>query len=66
MLVETEVSWVFSLSSGAMIALEAARTLLRITRAAVCEPPFHADGAPPTSASGGLTPRLRQAISRPP
>ncbi len=35
---------VFGLSSGAMITLEAARTLPRVTRASVYEPPFYADG----------------------
>jgi len=35
---------VFGLSSGAVIALEAARTLDRVTRAAVYEPPFYAEG----------------------
>ena len=38
-------SWrVFGLSSGAMIVLEAARTLPRVTQAAVYEPPFYPDG----------------------
>lgn len=35
---------VFGLSSGAVITLEAARTLARVTRAAVYEPPFYPDG----------------------
>lgn len=35
---------VFGLSSGAVIALEAARTLSRIRCVAVYEPPFYADG----------------------
>ena len=35
---------VFGLSSGAIITLEAARTLSRITSAAVYEPPFYARG----------------------
>ncbi len=35
---------VFGLSSGAVIALEAARTLTRVTRAAVYEPPFFREG----------------------
>lgn len=35
---------VFGLSSGAMITLAAAKTLPRITRAAVYEPPFYPDG----------------------
>ena len=37
-------SHVFGLSSGAVIALEAARTLPRVTAAAVYEPPFYAPG----------------------
>lgn len=45
-LAEVGASRVFGLSSGAMIALEAARTLPRITRAAVYEPPFYAGGVP--------------------
>ena len=40
----TGASRVFGLSSGAVITLEAARTLPRVTRAAVYEPPFYADG----------------------
>lgn len=43
-LAETGASRVFGLSSGAVITLEAARTLPRITRAAVYEPPFLPDG----------------------
>jgi len=43
-LAATGTSQVFGLSSGAMITLEAARTLPRVTRAAVYEPPFYADG----------------------
>ena len=35
---------VFGLSSGAMITLEAARTLPRVTSAAVYEPPFYPEG----------------------
>ena len=38
---ETGASYVFGLSSGAIITLEAARRLDRITRAAVFEPPFY-------------------------
>ena len=45
-LAEAAADQVFGLSSGAMIALEAARTLPRITRAAVYEPPFYTGGAP--------------------
>lgn len=41
---ETGAASVFGLSSGAIITLEAARTLPRVTRAAVYEPPFYADG----------------------
>ncbi|MBU2669137.1 alpha/beta hydrolase [Actinoplanes bogorensis] len=44
LLAETGAEWVYGLSSGAMITLEAARTLPRVTRAAVYEPPFYADG----------------------
>lgn len=44
LLTETGASRVFGLSSGAMIALEAARTLPRVTRASVYEPPFYAEG----------------------
>lgn len=40
----TGASFVFGLSSGGVITLEAARTLARITRAAVYEPPFYPDG----------------------
>lgn len=43
-LTETGSSRVFGLSSGAVITLEATRTLPRVTRAAVYEPPFYADG----------------------
>ena len=39
-------SRVFGLSSGAVITLEAARTLPRITAAAVYEPPFYPEGIP--------------------
>lgn len=45
-LAEAEASWVFGLSSGEMITSEAARTLPRITRAAVYEPPFYAESVP--------------------
>ena len=41
LLAETGASRVFGLSSGAMITLEAARTLSRVTRASVYEPPFY-------------------------
>jgi pimeloyl-ACP methyl ester carboxylesterase len=44
LLTETDSHLVFGLSSGAMITLEAARKLPRITRAAVYEPPFYANG----------------------
>jgi pimeloyl-ACP methyl ester carboxylesterase len=40
----TGAGYVFGLSSGAVITLEAARTLDRVTKAAVFEPPFYADG----------------------
>ena len=43
-LTETGATWVFGLSSGAMITLEAARTLPQVSRAAVYEPPFYSDG----------------------
>ncbi len=44
MLTEADTGYVFGLSSGAMITLEAARTLRRVARAAVYEPPFYRDG----------------------
>lgn len=44
MLTRTGASRVFGLSSGAMITLEAARTLPQITRASVYEPPFYPQG----------------------
>jgi pimeloyl-ACP methyl ester carboxylesterase len=44
LLAATGASRVFGLSSGAMITLEAVRTLPRITQAAVYEPPFYRDG----------------------
>ncbi|MBL7261567.1 alpha/beta fold hydrolase [Paractinoplanes lichenicola] len=44
LLAEAGAGYVFGLSSGAVITLEAARTLPRVTRAAVYEPPFYADG----------------------
>lgn len=40
----TGATGVFGLSSGAVIALEAARTLERVERLAVYEPPFYANG----------------------
>jgi len=43
-LARTGATLVFGLSSGAVITLEAARTLERISAAAVYEPPFYADG----------------------
>lgn len=43
-LAATGASQVFGLSSGAVITLQAARTLPGITRAAVYEPPFYPDG----------------------
>lgn len=43
-LAETGSSRVFGLSSGAVITLEAARTLPSVTHAAVYEPPFYATG----------------------
>ncbi|BCY09173.1 alpha/beta fold hydrolase [Actinoplanes sp. L3-i22] len=44
LLTEADTGDLFGLSSGAMITLEAARTLRRVTRAAVYEPPFYRDG----------------------
>ncbi|MCY1140950.1 alpha/beta hydrolase [Actinoplanes sp. Pm04-4] len=44
LLAEAGTGYVFGLSSGAVITLEAARTLPRITRAAVYEPPFYPRG----------------------
>ena len=41
---EAGAGLVFGLSSGAVIALEAARTLPRVRRTAVYEPPFYAEG----------------------
>ncbi|KAL0480063.1 hydrolase [Acrasis kona] len=41
---KTGASRVYGLSSGAMITLEAARVLPRITKAAVYEPPFYPNG----------------------
>lgn len=43
-LAEADAGYVFGLSSGAVITPEAARTLPRVTRAAVYEPPFYRDG----------------------
>ena len=43
-LAETGAGRVFGLSSGAIITLEAARTLPQVTRAAVYEPPFYPNG----------------------
>ncbi len=43
-LTETGANQIFGLSSGAMITLEAARTLPQVTRASVYEPPFYRDG----------------------
>ena len=45
-LAETGATAVFGLSSGAIITLEAARALERVTVAALYEPPFYADGIP--------------------
>jgi len=47
-LAATGADRVFGLSSGAMIALEAARTLPRVARTAVYEPPFRRGGLPAT------------------
>ena len=44
LLIATGATRVFGLSSGAVITLEAARTLPRVTQASVYEPPFYADG----------------------
>ena len=43
-LIETGATQIFGLSSGAMITLEAARTLPEVTRAVVFEPPFYLHG----------------------
>jgi len=43
-LAETGATRVFGLSSGAVITLEATRTLPRVERAAVYEPPFYPEG----------------------
>lgn len=43
-LAESGASRLFGLSSGAVITLEAARTLPRVDRAAVYEPPFYSGG----------------------
>ena len=43
-LAKADSGYVFGLSSGAVITLEAARTLPQVTRAAVYEPPFYRDG----------------------
>ncbi|PWN19346.1 alpha/beta-hydrolase [Microstroma glucosiphilum] len=40
----TDASIVFGLSSGAVITLEAARTLARVKQAVLFEPPFYRDG----------------------
>jgi len=40
----TDATGLFGLSSGAVIALEATRTLARVKRLAVYEPPFYRDG----------------------
>lgn len=55
----TSARLVFGLSSGAVITLEAARVLPRITRAAVYEPPFYPDGI----SHAGVT-RLNVEIER--
>ena len=41
---KTGATYVFGLSSGAVITLEAARTLDRVVKVAVFEPPFYANG----------------------
>ena len=43
-LIATGATGVFGMSSGAVITLEAARTLPQVFRIAVYEPPFYADG----------------------
>jgi len=58
-LAETGASRVFGLSSGAVITLEATRTLPRITHAAVYEPPFYPEGI-----SWAQIPRLEAEILR--
>ena len=55
----TGASRVFGLSSGAVITLEAARTLARITHAAVYEPPFYPQGI-----SRAMIHRLETEIER--
>ena len=54
---------VFGLSSGAMITLQAARTLPRLTRIAVYEPPYFADPGRPRRLLGRLQQEL--AAGRP-
>jgi len=44
LLAETGAGQIFGLSSGGMIALEATRTLGRVKKAAIYEPPFYAAG----------------------
>ncbi|KAI0187788.1 alpha/beta-hydrolase [Astrocystis sublimbata] len=58
-LVATGARFVFGLSSGAVITLEAARTLPRIEAAAVFEPPFYANGI-----SRSEVQRLKDDIAR--
>lgn len=43
-LTETGATWLFGLSSGAVVTIEAASTLPQVSRAAVYEPPFYLDG----------------------
>ena len=43
-MLHADAGFLYGLSSGAMITLEAARTLPRVTRAAVYEPPFYPGG----------------------
>lgn len=62
-LAATSAGRVFGLSSGAVIALEAAKMLPRVTRAAVYEPPFYATGFP-TTASGSSTPTSTEVTWR--
>lgn len=58
-LAETGANYVFGLSSGAVITLEAARTLDRVEKAAVYEPPFYPDGI-----SHGAVRRLNDDIEQ--
>lgn len=56
----TRARFVFGLSSGALVALSAARTLGAIDKLAVYEPPFTVDGADPAA----WAPRYERDIAR--